>query len=54
MILIFCVQVKRCEGTNDKIKYCVLLCGDDLDINVVKAAAGGLAMLTSNSEKICR
>ena len=48
------LQVKRCEGDNDKIKYCVLLCGDDLDINVVKAAAGGLAMLTSNSEKICR
>ena len=48
------LQVKRCEGNNDKIKYCVLLCGDDLDQNVVKAAAGGLAMLTSNSEKICR
>merc|ERR1719277_2395783 len=48
------LQVKRCEGNNDKIKYSVLLCGDDLDQNVVKAAAGGLAMLTSNSEKICR
>ena len=48
------LQYKRCEGDNDKIKYCVLLCGDDLDQNVVKAAAGGLAMLTSNSEKICR
>ena len=48
------LQVKRCEGDNDKIKYCVLLCGDDLDINVVKAAAGGLAMLTSNSDKICK
>ena len=48
------LQVRRCEGSNDKIKYCVLLCGDDLDINVVKAAAGGLAMLTSNSDKICK
>lgn len=48
------LQVKRCEGDNDKVKYCVLLCGDDLDINVVKAASGGLAMLTSNSEKVCR
>ena len=48
------LQVKRCEGDNDKIKYCVLLCGDDLDQNVVKAAAGALAMLSSNSEKVCR
>jgi len=48
------MQVTRCEGDNDKVKYCVLLCGDDLDQNVVKAASGALAMLTSASNKICK
>jgi len=48
------LHVKRCEGKNDKIKFCVLLCGDDSDIEVVRAAAGALAMLTSQSEKCCR
>jgi len=48
------LQVKRCEGENDKVKYCVLLCGDDLDKDVVKAAAGALAMLTSRSNIICK
>ena len=47
------LQVARCEGRNDKVKYAVLLCGDDEDAEVVKAAAGALAMLTSRSEKIC-
>lgn len=47
------LQVKRCEGDNDKVKYCVLLCGDDLDPQVVKAASGALAMLTAASNKIC-
>lgn len=47
------LQVKRCEGKNDKVKYCVLLCGDDEDEEVVKAASGALAMLTSQSNKIC-
>ena len=42
------VQVKRSEGENDKVKYCVLLCGD----NVVNAASGALAMLTSASNKV--
>jgi len=42
----------RCEGKNDKVKYLVLLCGDDEDVEVVKAAAGALAMLTSASEKV--
>merc|ERR550519_2641357 len=48
------IQVKRCEGDNDKIKYCVLLCGDDVDALVVKAASGALAMLTSVSNKVCK
>ena len=26
--------MKRCEGKNDKVKYCVLLCGDDEDQEV--------------------
>ncbi len=36
-----------------QVKYVVLLCGDDEDAEVVKAAAGALAMLTSRSDKIC-
>ena len=32
----------------------MLLCGDDEDKEVVKAASGALAMLTSQSEKICK
>ncbi len=48
------LQVERCEGKNDKVKYVVLLCGDDEDAEVVKAAAGALAMLTSRSNKICQ
>jgi len=48
------IQVKRCEGKNDKVKYLVLLCGDDEDSEIVKAAAGSLAMLTSQSTKICK
>ena len=48
------VQVKRCEGNNDKVKYLVLLCGDGDDAEVVKAAAGALAMLTAISNTVCR
>jgi len=48
------VQVARCEGDNDKVKYCVLLCGDDVDPLVIKAASGALAMLTSASNKVCK
>jgi len=48
------LQVTRCEGDNDKVKYGVLLCGDDIDNEVVKAASGALAMLTSASNKICK
>ncbi len=47
-------QVKRCEGNNDKVKYLVLLCGDSEDVEVAKAAAGALAMLTAISNIICR
>ena len=28
------IRVVRCEGNNDKVKFCVLLCGDDLDAAV--------------------
>ena len=37
-----------------QVKYCVLLCGDDDDPEIVKAASGALAMLTSQSAKICK
>merc|ERR1712211_53996 len=47
------VQVRRCEGNNDKVKYLVLLCGDPDDPEVVKAASGALAMLSSQSSKVC-
>ena len=36
------------------MKYVVLLCGDDEDIEVVRAASGALAMLTSHSNKCCQ
>ena len=38
-------HVARCEGNNDKVKYLVLLCGDE-DEEVAKAAGGALAMVT--------
>ena len=47
------LMVKRCEAKNDKVKYLVLLCSDDDDMEIVKAASGGLAMLTSASTKCC-
>merc|ERR1712198_165400 len=48
------IQVKRCEGNNDRVKYLVLCMGDAEDMEVVKAAAGALAILTSPSSKICK
>lgn len=47
------LMVKRVEGKNDKVKYIVLLCSDDDDMEIVKAASGALAMLTSQSSKCC-
>merc|ERR1711970_1639471 len=48
------VQVKRCEGNNDRFKYLVLCMGDAEDEEVVKAAAGAIAILTSSSSKCCK
>jgi len=48
------IQVSRCEGNNDKMKYITLLCGDDEDEEIVKAAAGAVAMLTSSSTICCK
>jgi len=48
------VQVKRCEGNNDRVKYLVLCMGDAEDEEVVKAAAGAVAILTSSSSKCCK
>lgn len=45
--------VKLFEAENDRVKYFVILCGDD-DFNTVKAASGGLAMLTSISRISCQ
>jgi len=45
-------HVARCEGNNDKVKYLVLLCGDE-DEEVAKAAGGALAMVTQASEVCC-
>jgi len=47
------VQVERYEGQNDKMKYMVLLMADE-DEEIVKAAAGAVAMLTSASTKLCQ
>jgi len=46
------VQVERYEGVNDKMKYMVLLMADE-DEEIVKAASGAVAMLTSVSTKLC-
>merc|ERR1711892_1332730 len=48
------VQVKRCEGNNDRMKYLVLCMGDAEDEEVVKASAGAVAILTSASSKCCK
>jgi len=48
------IQVSRCEGNNDKMKYITLLCGDDEDEEIVKAAAGAVAMLTTASSILCK
>ena len=48
------IQVRRCESKNDKVKYATLLCGDDEDVEIVRAASGALAMLTSQSDKCCK
>merc|ERR1711874_831645 len=48
------VQVKRCEGNNDRVKYLVLCMGDAEDEEVVKAAAGAVATLTSYSTLLCK
>lgn len=45
--------VKLFEGDNDRVKYFVILCGDD-DLDTASAAAGALAMLTSISKKSCQ
>ena len=48
------VQVERFEAPNDKMKYMVLLMGDAVDQEIVKAAAGSVATLTTYSSKLCQ
>lgn len=40
------------EGQNDRVKFMLLLCGEE-DLETQLAAAGCLAILTSNSRKCC-
>ena len=47
-------QTKRFEEKNDKMKYMVLLMGDAVDQEIVKAAAGAVATLTTYSSKLCQ
>ena len=46
------MQVIRHKGNNGKVKFCVLLCGNNLDAAMMKAATGPLTTLTSASNKI--
>jgi len=41
------------RDSHERVKILVLFCGED-DMATRRAAAGGLAMLTSKSEKICK
>ncbi|XP_012529737.1 protein unc-45 homolog B [Monomorium pharaonis] len=51
--LIMCDDViQYFEQENDRIKYLVILCQDEDEVTC-KAAAGGLAMLTPRSKKVC-
>ncbi|XP_014479651.1 PREDICTED: protein unc-45 homolog B [Dinoponera quadriceps] len=51
--LMMCEEtLKYFEQENDRVKYLVILCGDE-DRDTGMAAAGALAMLTSASEKTC-
>lgn len=45
--------MKMHEGDNDRVKFLALLCEEE-DEDTAKAAAGALAMLTSNSVICCR
>lgn len=44
---------KSYEGENDKVKYMTLKCGDE-DEKVVRAASGALAILTTDSDIVCK
>ncbi|KAH3710054.1 hypothetical protein DPMN_069520 [Dreissena polymorpha] len=44
---------KTFEGENDKVKFFTLMCGDD-DDKIVRAAAGALAVLTADSDIVCK
>ncbi|XP_043202038.1 protein unc-45 homolog B-like isoform X2 [Amphibalanus amphitrite] len=45
--------IKMMEGTNDRVKFLVLLVGEE-DVDTSQAAAGALAMATSVSPTICK
>ena len=45
--------IKLMEGDNDRVKFLVLLIGEE-DADTSQAAAGALAMATSVSTAVCR
>ena len=46
-------MAKTFEGENDKVKFMTLMCGDE-DEKCIRAAAGALAILTSESKVVCK
>ena len=45
--------IRMLEGENDRVKFLVLLIGEE-DVETSQAAAGALAMATSISSKVCK
>ncbi|WAR16167.1 UN45B-like protein [Mya arenaria] len=45
--------IKTFEGENDRVKFFMLICGDE-DEKIVRAASGALAVLTSESDIVCK
>ncbi|KAM4699481.1 protein unc-45 homolog B [Discoglossus pictus] len=47
------VQDRFMADGNDRLKLVVLLCGEDDEVKLQRAAAGALAMLTSSQKRLC-
>ncbi|XP_075446001.1 protein unc-45 homolog B [Ascaphus truei] len=47
------VQERFVADGNDRLKLVVLLCGEDGEVKLQRAAAGALAMLTSSQKRLC-
>ncbi|XP_053310788.1 protein unc-45 homolog B [Spea bombifrons] len=48
------VQERFVAEGNDRLKLVVLLCGEDEELKLQRAAAGALAILTSSQKKLCQ